>query len=104
MVGAESAIEFGDDGENSEGIRLEQMMPSCPGSLLQANVQVVSHGGGNKEQVSHRGQEFGYVLKGSLQLIACNETNEINAGDAFSFNSNLPHCYHNVGDITACIV
>ena len=79
-------------------------MPSSPGNLLQANVHVVSSGGGSKEQISHGGQEFGYVLKGSLQLIACDETNEISAGGAFSFNSSLPHCYHNVGDIIARIV
>lgn len=98
------AIEFGDDGDNAEGIRLEKLMPSSPGNLLQANVHVVSPGGGSKEQISHRGQEFGYVLEGSLQLIVCDETYEISAGDAFSFNSSLPHCYHNVGDITARIV
>ena len=98
------AIEFGDDGDNTEGIRLEKLMPSSPGNLLQANVHVVSPGGGSKEQISHRGQEFGYVLEGSLQLIVCDEIYEINAGDAFSFNSSLPHCYQNVGDISARIV
>ena len=83
------AIEFGDDGDNAEGIRLEKLMPSSPANLLQANVHVVSPGGGSKEQISHRGQEFGYVLEGSLQLIVCDETYEISAGDAFSFNSSL---------------
>ena len=49
----------------------------------------------NLETFSHRGEEFVYVLKGTLSFIIDGEHIELYAGDSMSFSSNHPHLYYN---------
>lgn len=39
----------------------------------------------------HEGQEFDYVLKGSLKFVIGEHTETLNEGDAVYYNSNTPH-------------
>jgi transcriptional regulator with XRE-family HTH domain len=87
-----------------EGVSLEKLIPSLPESLLQANVHVVEPGGASEDLIRHNGQEFGLVLEGELQLIVADKTYEIRVGDAFSFDSDRPHGYRNLGKATARIL
>ena len=43
----------------------------------------------------HEGEEAGLVLSGTLELSIDGRQFMLNAGDSFSFNSNLPHRYAN---------
>lgn len=76
---------------------LERLVPGGAGRLLQINIHIVAPGGGSPEPISHAGQEFGYVLTGALDLIVDGRAIPLDAGDAFSFDSPLPHHYRNVG-------
>lgn len=92
------------DGRGGVGTSLEKLIPSRPDNLLQANMHVVAPGGGSEEQISHRGQEFGYVLEGQLELLVGDEVYELKEGDAFCFDSELPHGYRNKSKVTARII
>lgn len=46
----------------------------------------------------HKGEEFGYILKGRLELKVANESFELKEGDCFYFSSTLKHYYRNIGD------
>ena len=92
------------DGRGGVGTSLEKLIPSRPDNLLQANIHVVVPGGGSEELISHRGQEFGFVLEGQLELLVSDEVYLLSAGDAFCFDSELPHGYRNKGEATARIV
>ena len=92
------------DGRSGKGTSLEKLIPSGPENLLQANVHVVAPGGGSEDLISHRGQEFGYVLEGQLELVVGDETHLIAEGDAFCFNSGLPHGYRNRASETARVI
>ncbi len=92
------------DGRAGVGTSLEKLIPSRPNNLLQANIHVVAPGGGSEELISHRGQEFGFVLEGQLELLVGDEVYWLSEGDAFCFNSELPHGYRNKGEATARIV
>ena len=46
----------------------------------------------------HKGEEFGYILKGKLELKVANESFELEEGDCFYFSSRLKHYYRNIGD------
>jgi transcriptional regulator with XRE-family HTH domain len=48
---------------------------------------------------AHEGEEFGYVLEGSLTLIFQDEIHELNAGDSVHFLSRIPHTWKNLGDV-----
>ena len=92
------------DGRKGIGTSLEKLIPSRSDNLLQANIHVVTPGGGSEELISHRGQEFGFVLEGQLELLVGDETYQISEGDAFCFDSQLPHGYRNNSEVTARIV
>lgn len=54
--------------------------------------------GGEKyelDTISHRGEEFAYVLKGTLSFLIDGEQINLYAGDSISFSSTHPHLYFN---------
>lgn len=48
--------------------------------------------------VSHEGYEYGYVLKGTLEIVVGAETFTLHAGESMGFDSMIPHVLRNVGD------
>ena len=54
-----------------------------------------STGGG--DLVSHDGYEYGYVLKGTLEIVVGAETFTLNEGESMGFDSRIPHRLRNVG-------
>jgi DNA-binding XRE family transcriptional regulator/quercetin dioxygenase-like cupin family protein len=47
--------------------------------------------------VSHEGYEYGYVLKGTLEIVVGAETFTLNEGESMGFDSMIPHVLRNVG-------
>jgi len=85
-------------------VTLERLVPGSSGQLLQINIHVIAPGGGSLEPISHDGQEFGFVLKGSVEITVENHSIQIGEGDSFYFDSALAHSYRNIGDIEARIL
>lgn len=48
--------------------------------------------------VSHEGYEYGYVLKGTLEIVVGSETFTLHEGESMGFDSMIPHVLRNVGD------
>jgi transcriptional regulator with XRE-family HTH domain len=46
----------------------------------------------------HSGREYGHVLSGTLEVTVAFETYVLNAGDAISFDSTVPHRLATIGD------
>ncbi|TKB18741.1 MAG: cupin domain-containing protein [Mesorhizobium sp.] len=85
-------------------VTLEKLVPGSTGQLLQINIHVIAPGGGSLEPISHDGQEFGFVLAGSIELIVDEHAVEVSEGDSFYFASHLPHGYRNIGQTEARIL
>lgn len=49
------------------------------------------------ELISHRGEEYGFVLEGSLRVKCGEQVYDLNEGDSISFSSLTPHRYMNIG-------
>jgi transcriptional regulator with XRE-family HTH domain len=49
--------------------------------------------------IRHVGTEYGFILKGTLQIALGFDTYVLNAGDSISFDSSRPHRLYNVGDV-----
>jgi transcriptional regulator with XRE-family HTH domain len=49
--------------------------------------------------IRHAGTEYGFILKGSLQIALGFDTYVLNAGDSICFDSSRPHRLYNVGDV-----
>ena len=50
---------------------------------------------------THAGQEFDYVLSGSMMLYIGDICYELNEGDSAYFDSTIPHAHKNIGESTA---
>ena len=87
-----------------DGVSLERLVPYDDGCLLQANVHIVAAGGGSDGQISHVGEEMGYLLSGRLELEVDGEIYQLQQGDSFHFNSERPHSYRNTGDVEARVL
>lgn len=56
------------------------------------------------DMLSHEGEECGIVVSGLIELTVGGETRKLVAGDAFYFDSRLPHRFRNPGTIDCVIV
>jgi transcriptional regulator with XRE-family HTH domain len=83
--------------EPNGGIQLEPLIPMSETNLLQVNIHIVQPVGGGHAPIHHKGQEFGLILEGSLELIVQDNSVWLSEGDAFSFQSSLGHTYRNTG-------
>lgn len=86
------------------GISLERIVLPKRGGLLQANIHIVQPGEGSDGQIEHVGEEVGYVLEGTLELMLGDDRYLIHAGDAFTFSSQVSHGYRNVGETIAKVL
>jgi len=86
------------------GISLERLVLPTRGGLLQANIHIVEPGAESDGQIEHVGEEVGYVLEGTLELRLGDDRYEITTGDVFTFASNVPHGYSNIGKAVAKVL
>ena len=59
---------------------------------------VGSSSSGGEQLLRHEGIEYGFVLRGKLEIRIGFETYALGAGDAVTFDATLPHRLTNVGD------
>lgn len=90
--------------EAAGGVALERLILPKRGGLLQANIHIVQPGAASHGQIVHAGEEVGYVLEGKVELTLGEERYLLEAGDSFTFSSQVPHGYRNVGKAVARIV
>ena len=60
--------------------RIQQLVRSTQGKMMQPFYTVVAPGGGSHEPYSHAGEEFGIVLKGTLTLTVGEKTYRVGPG------------------------
>ena len=86
-----------------EGISLERVIPYAAGRLLQCNIHHIEIGGESAGPIQHVGEEVGYVLRGTIDLILEKRSHRLGQGDTFVFASTLRHAYRNAGGEPASI-
>jgi len=92
------------DSRRGKSISLEQLIPNGSEHLLQANIHIVHPSGASEGEISHEGEEAGYVLEGEVELVVNGRSYHLEPGDFFVFPSHLPHGYRNAGTKTARIL
>ena len=73
--------------------------------ILHEHIEVGADSG--KEMLHHESQEGGVVIRGNLELTVAGETQILGPGDAYYFDSRIPHRFRNIGDdiveiVSAC--
>lgn len=87
-----------------DGVVLERLAPPGPGVALQANIHMIAVGGASDGLISHAGEEVGYVLEGTVDLIVDDRTWRLQPGDSFHFRSERQHGYRNAGTVPARVL
>jgi mannose-6-phosphate isomerase-like protein (cupin superfamily) len=57
-----------------------------------------------EDLLTHSGEEGGVVVEGELELTVAGKTWVLGPGDAYYFDSRLPHRFRNTGEVPARIV
>jgi quercetin dioxygenase-like cupin family protein len=84
-------------GAPNAGVSIELVTQHRAGRMLQASIHNIDPGCGSEGTFRHEGEEVGYVLEGTLELIVNERTYLLKAGDSFVFRSELFHGYRNNG-------
>ena len=82
--------------EISEGISWERLTATPEAGMV--FMRIIYAPGAGRDLVTHPGYEYGYVLKGTLEVTVGVEVFVLQAGEAVGFDSSIPHMLRNVGD------
>ncbi len=85
------------------GVSLERVIPYSKDGHLQCYIHRLEPHSTSNGMISHEGEEVGYVISGTVELIADGHSYILSEGDTFYFPSNIPHGYLNPGDKPASI-
>jgi transcriptional regulator with XRE-family HTH domain len=77
---------------------IEILVRQGAGKKMDARLATIYPGGGSKGDYSHIGEEFGFIVKGTLELTVDGTTHSLNEGDTFYFHSSRNHRFQNSSD------
>ncbi|HVJ44599.1 MAG TPA: cupin domain-containing protein [Dongiaceae bacterium] len=86
------------------GVQKELLTPTTPGALQMLMVTIAPGGSSGPDHYTHRGEESGLVLAGSLELWIEDECFILKEGDTFRFKSTQPHRFANAGANTTSVL
>ena len=105
---AERAVFFGRDELRELGdakVSLRAVGPARSEAQLQVlHERYLPGGDTGEEMLSHVGEESGVVVRGSIEVTVGGQRRVLVAGDAYQFDSRLPHRFRNVSDEVCEIV
>jgi mannose-6-phosphate isomerase-like protein (cupin superfamily) len=65
------------------------------------HIEIPPSQGREAEPLSHEGEEFHFILEGSVEITIGSETHQLTGGDAIYFDSRLPHTIRALGFLPA---
>lgn len=86
------------------GVTKELLSPDLGGDMQMYLVSIRPGGQSGPDTYTHKGEEGGMVLSGSLELTVDGRTLLLHEGDSFRFRSTLPHRFANPGPGQAQVV
>lgn len=87
------------------GMTKQLLTPSdSRGSLNVTLVRLAPRASTGDELYTHKGEEAGLILSGSMTLVVENRTFSLDAGDSFRFASTRPHRFSNPTDSETVVV
>lgn len=87
----------------SEGLRKDLISPIASKRLKGFYLVIEAGSGSGPAPYVHKGEEIGIVMSGVLELSIEGRSRILREGDCFSFSSELPHSFLNIG-ATQCVV
>ena len=94
---------FGDEDifvkEDPETLRgmIKWLIPSAQKNQMEPILVEMAPGGETDEDDPHEGEEFGYVLPGTLRSVRCDRTERVRRDESVYFRPTAPHKLVNIG-------
>ena len=85
--------------EDPDGIRgmIKWLVPSAQKNRMEPILVEIGPGGETEEDDPHEGEEFGYVLSGSLRIVVGDRSVRVRKDECFYFKPDAPHRLVNPG-------
>lgn len=80
------------------------LVPSAQKNDMEPILMSIGPGGASQEIPPHEGEEFGYVLQGSILLYCGDKKYRVRTGDSFSLHPTAPHHIENSGKRDAKVI
>lgn len=77
------------------GVKMELL--AWGNTVMEPHLFTIAPGAGSGESYSHEGEEFLFVVRGSLDIALEGQSHRLLAGDSFYFESNTAHTWRNSG-------
>ena len=90
--------------DEKEDYTIEWVIPNAQKNEMEPIILTLHPGCKSQEMLSHHGEEFGYVLKGSVTLIRGNKKHRLKAGETFYLDGKTSHYLYNNGSGDAKIL
>lgn len=93
------------ESENEElGYILKWIIPNAQKNAMEPILMELESGGKTKEDSPHEGEEFGYVINGSIYLHVGKDKYKIRKDESFYFRANSNHYISNAGKTKARVI
>ncbi|MDI9483595.1 MAG: XRE family transcriptional regulator [Bacillota bacterium] len=80
-----------------KGYRIKWIVPNAQKMEMEPIILELMENGEVDEDNPHQGEEFGYVLSGSIILTVGKERHKVKKGECFHYKTNYPHSIKNFG-------
>ena len=91
--------------ENEEyKYELNWLIPNAQKNLMEPILLELDVDGRSKEDYPHEGEEFGYVISGSISVHIGNQKYKAKKGESFYFKANANHFIENIGKTKAKVL
>lgn len=87
-----------------EGHTITWLIPNCQKNDMEPVILELTPGGEAPGDEPHAGEEFGYVLSGTIQVIIGKHKHKAKKGESFYFAADEDHTIINTGNTTAKIL
>ena len=82
---------------DEKGYRIKWIVPNAQKMEMEPIIIELIENGEVEEDDPHQGEEFGYVLSGSIILTVGKERHKVKKGECFHYKTNHPHSIKNSG-------
>ncbi|MCD5410350.1 MAG: XRE family transcriptional regulator [Clostridiales bacterium] len=84
--------------------KISWLIPNAQKNLMEPILIEIKSGGTSKIEDPHPGEEFAYILEGSVNLCFGNKKTKVKKGESFYFQSTQVHYIENVGKKNALVI
>ena len=92
--------------EDPEGLKgmIRWLIPSAQKYQMEPILVEMAPGGETAEDDPHEGEEFGYVLSGTIRIVLGDRAERVRKDESFYFRPNAPHKLVNAGKSTCRVL